>query len=367
MRPAFSSTASAAAFALLLLAVLLSPVLAGKNLLPPREQSYASLDWKSGPYPWIRHEIFEEQGDIDLAIVGSSRILHALDARELQAGLSQKIGRPATVRVLGWGGGGFDAIYFITRDLLAHRHVKLLVVYGDHNDLNRNKKSPVWFRFGENSGTLAGLPLRDSAQYYFAALVGLPRNLLCRVRPNLPADLSARNFWEEHYHSASLAELLGATTSELGFADADADPSVPFIPFQPANTATAADARVYAPATAADFEFSRQPLPAYEIHFAHLLADLTAKNNCRLALLHVPGYDEIRAPKIHEPAFWPDVLGANLPMLGVPPAKMFAGLTDDEVRRLYFNPGHLNKNGQAYFTSLVSPALLEIYGGRPHD
>jgi hypothetical protein len=361
MRSAFGSTRSAAAFGLLLLAVLLSPVLAGKNLLPPREQAYASLDWKNGPWPYLRHQIFEETGDIDIAIIGSSRILHCLDARRLQDELARKTGRPAAVRVLGWGGGGFDAVYFIARDLMARRHVRMLVVYGDHNDSNRNKSSPVWFRFAEDSETLAGLPLRDQAQYYFAALVGLPRNLLCRLRPNLPADLTVRNFWEEHYRSASLAAMLGSTTSELGFANADADPSVPFVPFQPASGATAADTVVYSPATASDFSFSSEPLPAYEIHFTRLLAALAARNDCRLALLHVPALGEARSQRLAEPAFWPDLLGANLVMLGVPPAKMFGGLADGEVRKLYFNPGHFNKNGQAYFTSLVTPALISFY------
>jgi hypothetical protein len=51
MRPAFSSTKQAAAFALLLLFVLLSPVLAGKRWLPPRECSYAVQGWDNGPYP----------------------------------------------------------------------------------------------------------------------------------------------------------------------------------------------------------------------------------------------------------------------------------------------------------------------------
>jgi hypothetical protein len=361
MRPAFASTKSAAAFALLLLVTLLAPVLVGKNLLPPREQSYASLDWKSGPYPYLAHQIFEEKGNIDIAIIGSSRILHCLNARRLQDELAQKIGRPATVRVLGWGGGGFDAIYFIAQDLLAHRHVKVLVVYGDHNEQNRNKSSPVWFRFGDDANTLAGLPWRDQAQYYFASLVGLPRNLLCQLRPNLPANLAVPNFWEEHYRSASLTAMLGSTTSELGFADADADPSVPFVPFQPTHGATAADALVYSPTTATNFLFSSNPLPAYEIHFTRRLAALAARSDCRLVLLHVPVYGEIRQPQICEPAFWPDLLGTNLIMLGVPPTKMFGGLTDDEVRKLFFNPSHFNKNGQTFFSALVLPKLLNVY------
>ena len=361
MRPAFTSTKSAAGFALLLLVLLALPIVVGKNLLPPREQSYASLDWKSGPYPYLSHQIFEETGDIDIAFVGSSRILHCLDARRLQAELSQKIGRPAVVRVLGWGGGGFDAVYFMTRDLMEHRHLKMLVVYGDHNDNNRNKKSPVWFRFGEDATTLAGLPLSEQAEYYFATLVGLPRNWLCLLRPNLPADLSVPNFWEEHYRSANLGELLGSTTSQLGFANADADATVPFIPFTPQNVATPADVYVYSSAMATNFDFSQKPLPAYEQQFTRLTAKLAEAHGCKLVLLHIPDINEARLPLIREQAFWPKNFGTNLVMLGVPPARMFAGLTDEEVRQLFFNPGHFNQNGQAYFTHLVTPALISLY------
>ncbi len=361
MRPAFSSTNQAAAFAFLLLVVLLSPVLAGKKLLPSREQSYASMGWVSGPYPYIRQQIFGETGDIDIAFIGSSHLLHCLDARRLQAELSRQLGRPATVRVLGWGGSGFDAVYFMAKDLLAHRRVKLLVIYGDHDARNRNKSSPVWFRFREDAGALAGLAPAQQANYYFASLVGLPRNLLCLLRPNLPADLHVRNYWEDHYGSVNLTTNLGSTTSELGFAHADVDHSVPFVSFTPARGATPEETMIYSAATRDHFAFSAEPLPAWEIHFGRLLAALAARHDCRLTLLHIPILEEARSPRIEELAFWPDIFGTNLVMLGVPPARMFAGLSDEEVRKLYFNPGHLNQNGQEYFTSLLVPALLQIY------
>jgi len=43
MHPAFSSTKSMAAFALLLLVMLLLPVMIGRSLLPPRAESYSSV------------------------------------------------------------------------------------------------------------------------------------------------------------------------------------------------------------------------------------------------------------------------------------------------------------------------------------
>ena len=52
-------------------------------------------------------------------------------------------------------------------------------------------------------------------------------------------------------------------------------------------------------------------------------------------------------------------------MVGVPPAKFFAGLTPEQARLLYADPGHFNENGQKYFTPLVTPTLLQLYEELP--
>ena len=309
------------------------------------------------------------EGDIDIAFIGSSHILHCLDARRLQTELSRKLGRPATVRVLGWGGAGYDALYFIAKDFLAHRRVRMLVFYDDHNGSYRNNKSPVWFRFREDAEVLVGLPICEQAYFYFASLVGMPRNLLSLLRSNRSADMQVRNYWEEHYRSLSPVDNLGSTTSELGYdsrPNGDVDATAPFAPFSPTNGIGAADTCLYAPGSAPGFKFSNNILPAWEVHFMHLLAALAVQHNCRLVMMNIPDLlGNFRAEQIEERAYWPAIFGPNLVMLGVPPAKFFKGLPDDEVRKLFNNPGHLNKNGQAYFTSLILPSLLEIYESSP--
>lgn len=376
MRPAFSSTKQAAAFAILLLVVLSLPAVMGKSLLPSREAGYAAQGCGSGPFGWIQNQIFQERTDIDIALVGSSHILHCLDARRVQADLSLKLGRPAVVRVIGWGGGGFDALYFITRDLLEHRRVRLLVFYNEANnegnDPGPNGKSPAWFRWADDADALRGLPWSGRAYFYFAALVGMPRNLLALTRSDLPLDLHSAtpSTWEEHYRASNIADNLGSTTSELGFDSrpkADCDSTIPFTPFSPATTASVKDACVYTAATAANFDFSTAPLPAWQEHFSTRLLALAREHGCRMALLHVPILNEARRPAISERGFWRENAKDDLFLLGIPPAKMFAGLTDDEIRKLYFNSGHLNKNGQALFTSLIEPALIQLYESQfPH-
>ena len=210
MRPAFSSTRTAAAFALLLLALLALPVVVGKNLLPPRAQAYAVQGWGNGPYPWIRNQIFEETNAIDIAFIGSSHLFNAIYTPYVQAQLSARLGRPAVVRTICWGGAGYDGLYLITQDLLAHRPVRLLVFY-DENTGVRNSQITTLFRFGDNAAVLPGLSPSEQSLLYCAALIGMPRNLLSLLRPNLPAPLvtAQTNYWTRISHSPNPATQLG--------------------------------------------------------------------------------------------------------------------------------------------------------------
>jgi len=368
MRPAFSSTKQAAAFALLLLLVLLSPVLAGKKLLPPREAAYSSQSWGSGPYPWIENQIFHETNDIDIAFVGSSHILHAIDTPYVQEQLAKSLGRPAVARTIAWGGAGYDALFFIARDLLVHRNVRMLVFYDeDPAPGKRNNQTSAWFRFREDASILSGLAFRDQSSFYFAAIIGMPRNLLNLIRSNLPTPLISNppNYWEQHYGSASIVKLLGCTCSELGFSyNPLNDNFTAFTPFSPPAAVTPADAAIYSPGVKNNFEFGREPLPAWQAHFAGKLADLARTHGCKLVMLNLPVLADAPQTTIRERVFWPDVFGGDLTMAGIPPAKLFAGLADQELHWLFFNPGHLNKNGMTYFTPLITPALLRIYETR---
>jgi len=365
MRPAFSSTKQAAAFALLLLVTLLSPVLAGKKFLPPREQAYSSQSWGSGPYPWIEDQIFHETNAIDIAFVGSSHILQAIDTPYVQEELSRKIGRQAVVRTIAWGGAGYDALYFITRDLLEHRQIRMLVFYDENPAAGiRNNQTTAWFCFGEDSRLLAGLPCREQSVLYFAAVIGMPRNLLNLMRSNLPAPLISDppNYWERHYGSASIVKLLGATCSELGFNyDTLSDNFTAFTPFVPHTGAKPSDTEVYSRGVKNDFEFGSASLPAWQLYFAGKLGELAQANGCKLVMLNLPVLADASVSTIRERVFWPEIFQDDFWMAGIPPAKLFAGLSDQQLHWLFTNSGHLNKNGMTYFTPLVCPALLQLY------
>ena len=362
MRPAFSSTKSAAAFALLLLVLLALPAVVGTNLMPTREQNYAALSWGSGPYPWIRNQIFEETNDIDIAFVGSSHIFNAINTPYVQAKLSERLGRPAVVRTIAWGGAGYDALYLITQDLLAHRKVRLLVFY-DENGSTRNTQLPMLFRFADNAAVLPGLPASEKELFYFAAIVGMPRNLLEQLRSNLPAPLVADkpNHWEIIANGPNPATNLGCLSLRQGFAPDPMAANATFEPFTPENSARPADAIIYSAETKTNFEFSSAPLPEWQEHFARQFAARLKERGVRPVMLDLPALAEVRSPVIRERTFWPEIFPGDAVLLGIPPAKLFGTLTDAEVLKLYGDPYHFNQNGQQYFTRLITPALIKLY------
>jgi hypothetical protein len=370
MRPAFSSTAQAVAFALVSLTLILSPLLAGKRFLPSREQSYAIEGWNTSPGPWIHDEIFEETNDIDIAFVGSSLMMCGIDTPYVQDALTKKLGRPAVVRSVAWAGNGYDAMYFITRDLLEHRKVHLLVFPGESDEGRyiRNAQTAIWFRYGDDAGELRGLPLREQFYLYAASVIGLPRNLLATVSPVIPMDLySGSNHLEAAYNTENPARRLGSVSARR-----ESSTSAAGLPFKPMVLPPARDncVSIYSATNRSAFNFTNQPLPAWESIFGKKFARLAEDKGCHLALIHLPQVNEMHSPLVSEPVYWPDELDVPLTMLGIPPAKFFEGLTTNEVCRLYANSGlargdnlasHFNQHGQRYFTATITPALIAIY------
>jgi hypothetical protein len=366
MSPAFSSARQAAAFALLLAVLLTLPALVAKTGWLDRGDVYPAIAWKYGAFPWIQQKIFAETKDVDMAFLGSSHIWAAVDTPYVQKKLTEQLGRDAEVFTLGWAWQGFDALYIIARDLLDHRHVHTLVIDDEGDSDVPHLISSHWFRIGENSEVLAGLPRIAQARLYGSAVLGMPRQLLSFVRPNLledPARCHA-NFWNLTFRAPNLAEQRGALSSRLTY-----DPRRPlrpapnerdFFSFRPAGQASPADVLVYSAENHDAFKFTGPRIPPYQLHFARKLARLCQERGTRLVLLHTPSLPERGLTVISE-RHWPDVLGAPVSIIGIPPAKLFAGIPTADVPELFFNDAHFNQNGQDMFTQLITPALLKQY------
>lgn len=363
MDPAFSTNRQAAGFAALLAAILLSPLLAGKPLLPGRAEIYKSIPWRFGGHPYFHKTIFEGKKTLDIALIGSSHIWSGIDPVYLTAELTKSLGREAEVRTMGWNWPGFDALYFTAKDLLENREVKLLVVNDEHTPwvgkTQPHRLASRWFRLGDNGRDLEGLELNEQAVYYGSSVLGIPRNLLGMTRSNLAIRPSPELEFspEKIYRTADPQLRLGALRTELNYLSQKS----PFIPFKPQVSAEAPQAVMWSAENRERFGTSGPSLPKRQLHFVKKLADLARKHNATLLFIHLPSLDDTGGDRILESAIWPEILDGKVQYAGVPPAALFKGLAEKEIAALFYDPKHLNRNGQEYFTPIITPAIIRAY------
>lgn len=364
MRPAFSSPKHAAAFVALLLFFVAGPWLSARRILPLPSHTYSSESVRWELFPWVQKFVSEETNDIDIAFIGSSHMGWDIDTAYVQQKLDERMGHKTTVRTVSYLFPGYDALYFVTKDLLAHRHIKTIVFCDEFSqavyEVHRN--TPQWFRFEDSAGVLTGLPLRYRAEYYYAAMIGMPRNLLTAFVPSLPIDPNSQLTGPFAYlHADNPENTLGSINVHLGYDATAMDRNTDFTAYAPQTGASPEDVLLYSPATASSFVFSNQPLPASEIYFAKQFGLLAKNHGCNLVVIHLPFIGERNSSVITESRNWSDLLQTEVCMMGIPGTKLFSGLTEQEMEQIYIDPHHFNENGQKYFTPLITPALLNFY------
>jgi hypothetical protein len=358
MKPVFSSRWGPLALLGGLALMVALPALLKVSGRLTRQQAYESLGWRFGSLPWIQQKIFAEANqDVDIAFLGSSFMWTDINPNYVQRQLSDRLKRPAEVFTLGWNWGGFDELYFVARDLLDHRRCRMLVVYEERQGGSEPHRAMYrMYRYGDNADAVAGLPVKDRAALYAGAILGAPRQLVSLLRPNEPEPAA---HWEANsllaaYGGADLVEHRGTMRIERNM------DGTPFAAFTPPGGATAADALIYSPATAASFQPS-PPRDNYQRHFLAELAKLCRERGTRLVLVHLPIYADPMSDKIPMMIDWPAGGPPPCDLIGIPPARMYAGMARDDIMRLYVNDLHFNANGQDYFTPLLTPALLDLY------
>jgi hypothetical protein len=365
MRPAFSSTRQAIGFSLLLGTIIvlpaILPVLASKTgWLKVRERYPSTI----GAY--VEHQVFAETNSLDIAFVGTSRIWTAINTPYVQQKLSEHLHRDAEAVTLGWSFAGCDVLYFVARDLIEHRRVRLLVV-GDEVQLElkpgttsptyrRNSRphraSYTWFWRGEDTQALRllQLPPKEKLSLYGEAIIDLPHYLFDVGRPNL-LSLS-------EYYRPFVADR-GAGRQHKGWGH---NPEM-FFPYDPRRAlATPSDVVTFSSQTQKQFAFDGPSWDAYQLYFARRLVRLCLDHGTKLMAVHLPVLAEAQQSVIQVPTRWTEDLGTPVELIGIPGAKLFVGYSPDEVRKYFYcDDWHLNQNGEDLFTPLITPALLEFY------
>jgi len=135
----------------------------------------------------------------------------------------------------------------------------------------------------------------------------------------------------------------------------------PFSEFAPPKPADPAAALTYSAGNKEAFQFSDAALPELQTAMMRKIGVLARKHGVKLVCLHMTGEEERRSTVIKERSFWPDTFQSEVSMVGVPGGSLFAGLSDQEVRKLFYDYQHFNANGQKYFTPAITPALMQLY------
>jgi len=342
MNPAFFSNRHAVSVGLLLLGLLGLPVVlhcvGGVSL----EQSYRGISERAGAYDYIRREIFEHREPVDVLFCGSSLLRNGIDVAIVKREMSRALGRDVSVVLLPQSWQGPDSNYYVARDFLENRPVKILV-FGAPALIHHSSQPHVQLfrvvRYGDHPGALDGLGFRSRLATYAEFVLGAPRQALNLLRTN-PEDPGA--------------SFKPATGSLLGYMGA------PFVP-RPVDP-PALDARSFLASDRSNpaFRFDAPDLNDYQFHYMEKTVELARRHGTFLVVLHMPSPSERglgTVPWQRRSAQW---LGPGVVLAGIPSASMFRSVPPDQYLD-YFQDEHLNANGMALFTREFTPALIELY------
>lgn len=348
MDPPFSSRWQAYGFAFVLAFFLILPVGLSRSGLIRRQDIYQRIPEKFGGFSYIGHQIFEDSSDIDILFLGSSVLWSGIDTPYVQDQLSQQLGRPANVIMFGSNWRGEELNYILLSEVLRRRKVGMVVVTMPLAHQSTNLPHPQsyrWLPYGENSEAFRGLPFKTHLSIYGEYVLGGPRHLLGIIR----SDNQEKT---DFYHM--LVKLRGAYRVEGGYLGA------PFVWQTTSPPKLSAHSLIYSPETQRFFNFTRQPLSSYQMHFLRLTVELVRRSEVPVAIVNIPLSRQRRDSVIEERMVWSEVFGLEMPLIGVPPATLFRGMTDSEINRHFYDE-HMNLNGSILLTRTLTPAILTLY------
>jgi len=347
VRPAFDSFGQAAAFFALIVFTLLLPLLLTASGRITRRSSYEIMPENQGAFSFVKNEIFDNREPIDLLFVGSSATFGGIDAPQVEQALSEKIGRPARVMTFGHYFNSLDIVYMQIRDLLERKKVGMIFLSVPRVPYTAGP-SPTAYRFiryNDAPEIFDDLPVQSKLSLYACSLLRAPRDLLTLARPN-----GAKT-------SSPFAKNLGADKADLG---AGRDP-LKFVRLTKPVPVFNSENMIYSSETANQFFFTGEPIPNHQFLYFEKLVELLKRENVPFAIINIPQYTERHSAKVVERKNWSEVFGTEIPLVAIPPATLFAGLSDEEIDRMYYDDIHFNSNGNEYFTKTILPAVMEVY------
>ncbi len=343
---AFASNRQACAFVSLIACALSLPVLISASSLMSRVDSYDIMPENQGAYSFVKNEVFFNQENIDILFVGSSVLWNGVDTPQVQQRLSETLNRPARVVTFGHYFNSIDIAYMQVRDVLQHKKVGMVVISIPRMPYTESASATAYkfIRYNDDEELFARLPLNGKISLYACSVLRTPRDLLTLTRRN------------QSKPSAYAADL-GADKLELGM---NRDPQR-YENLKPVSPDIAARDLIFSRDTHGHFQFTNEQLPDYQNLYLLKLVAVLKQQNVPFMVLNIPQYSERHSSKIIERSDWSENFGMYVPLVGVAPKLLYAGLSEAEIEKLHFDDAHLNRNGNEFYTATVAPAILEVY------
>lgn len=346
LRPAFATNAQIIAFSALILLILLLPVIISRSGAISRQNSYQMIPEHWGAYSFAENEIYDNSEDIDILFVGNSVMWHAIDAESIQRSLSAELGRPARVRVFGQNFSDLDITYTKIRDAVEQKRVRMVVVSALRLPYTSGPSFTTYrfFGNGEYPDSVDGLPVGSRISLYAGNVLRVPHELLTMLRPHRTVP-------------SPYARDLGAYKVALGMGR---EPDL-FEAFSPEPPSIPAAQLLLSSQSANKFHFTDEAIPQHQRHYLNRLVDLAKQRGFHLALINLPLYNDRHSDVVLERHDWHREFGPSVSVIGVAPKDLFTGLTEKEIEKLYADEEHFNKNGNAFFTQTLLPAMITSF------
>jgi hypothetical protein len=337
--PVFDRRYQVVAFVTFILLSLIAPLVI--PLVIPIERRYEAIQWNLGNYPFIREQIFATKGPIDILFVGPSAVWTGVDPVLVQEAVKARLQREAAVLNFGTDFYGHEAAYFLVRDTLATRQVRV-VVLGVPSPPTRapHVVTPHLVDVYRDAALLRSLPLEDRLIFYTSGILGAPRDLLSAVRPNSGLGAFASG---KHQFSRSGQ---GQNYDTRALADADAAQIVTSEPAGPRGESLL---------SRGDPRIRETPAVLHQEKLLRAIEALCRRHGTRLVLIKVPLQDD-DAAHIELPSS--DLLDGQLKVIA--PTPHFMTLPPAARASYYRNAGHLNYRGAVLFSNAAVPALLRM-------
>lgn len=346
VRPAFESYAQAGFFLLLVLVALILPALFDRRSAGLEKAAYEMVPEDLGAFSFVKNEVFEKDEELDILFLGSSVMFAGIDATAVRDSLSRELGRPANVAVFGHYFNSIDVSYVQLRDLLERRRVKMIVYSVPRGEFPEGPSpSGVRFiRYGDVPELTAELPLNGKLSLYASSVLNLPKDLLAITRDNLEPP-------------SPFEKDLGADVQKMAMGRDVGK----FVEIDPPAPDFKARELIFPTEESSHFDLSDKTVSDYQKVFLKRLFNLARDERIPLIMLNIPQLPEKHSPKIVVLDDWARNYGLRTKIVGVAPAELFAGLSESEIEKMYFDERHFNANGNEFFTQSVMPGILEVF------